>query len=83
MHFANLGEYPDGCPSASPSLPTGSIVRIDGDNFADIDNEPSQIESTQTDVVSIKSDGEFAYWSFKNSFVVKQFEFSSNSGNAC
>ncbi|MFM2598239.1 hypothetical protein [Vibrio fortis] len=81
--FANLGQYPDGCPSATPSLPTGSLVRLLRDNFTDVDNEPSQIESTQSDLVSIRVDGNYAYWSFKNSYVIKQFDFSATAGDEC
>ncbi|HFQ4959790.1 TPA: hypothetical protein ACGUPM_003266 [Vibrio vulnificus] len=81
--FANLGQYPNGCPSAAPSLPTGSLVRILGESFADIDNDSSQLESTQSDLVAIRVDGNFAYWSFKNSFIVRQFDFSATSGEPC
>ncbi|GLO62969.1 hypothetical protein MACH09_34770 [Vibrio sp. MACH09] len=54
-----------------------------GENFADINNDPSQLESTQSDLVAIRIDGNFAYWSIKDSFVVRQFDFSATLGNEC
>ncbi|EPN4980128.1 hypothetical protein ACT0HR_003516 [Vibrio alginolyticus] len=75
--FANLGQYPDGCPSAAPTLPTGSLVRIIGDQFADNNRDPEFIESLQSALLSIRVDGSVAYWSLHNSYVVDQFSFSA------
>lgn len=79
--FANLGQYPDGCPSATPTLPTGTLVTILNGLFADNNNDPSEIESNQSALVSIRIDGHYAYWKFNNAFVVDQFDFPSNAND--
>ncbi|SES65338.1 collagen-like protein [Thalassotalea agarivorans] len=87
--FANLTPpaFPNGCPTstAGSTKPSGSIVRIDGNQFSDIDADPDTLESGQSAFLSIRYDGSVAYWSLKNAYIVNQFTFPANTteGRVC
>ncbi|MCG9642489.1 hypothetical protein L1D22_22275, partial [Vibrio sp. Isolate34] len=89
--LANLGQYPEGCPSATHTIPTGTLKQLtvmldDGTGRGvSCDFEPNNGPLT----LELNSFDQLYYWRLENSFVANKTvisledELVSSSGNTC
>ncbi|MCG8673676.1 MAG: hypothetical protein MI867_30085 [Pseudomonadales bacterium] len=73
--FANLGQYPQGCPSNAHVTPTGTLTAMIPGQFDGSYNTCSDL--------SISVDGDFAYWSLDNGFIASSQVLQISDRDLC
>lgn len=65
--FANLGEYPDGCPSITHTPPTGTLTYMDAGQFDGTYNTCSDLSIvTESSVTPVQ-----AFWTLQGGYIAK------------